>query len=75
LADSSDIEFIEKKLLSLLLKLTKDKISNVRMNTAIILKKLVNITSNREVLSEINNCLEELKKDNDQDVINAINQN
>lgn len=57
----------------LLLKLSKDKISNVRMNTAIVLKKISKISKNKEVVKEIYSCLEELKRDTDPDVINALN--
>lgn len=73
MTDTLDIDFVERKLLPVINKLAKDKTSNVRMNSAVVLKKLAQTSKVKEVLTEANGLLEELKKDTDHDVVNAVN--
>jgi len=56
----------------MILKVCKDKVSNVRMNTAIVIQKMTKVLKYKEILKEIKITLEELKKDKDVDVVNII---
>jgi hypothetical protein len=58
--------------LPLILKFAYDKISNVRLNTVIVLKKLSKIINSKENLKDIQSRLDDLKTDNDMDVLNAL---
>lgn len=73
--DEFDHDFLEKRLLSFILKLSKDKISNVRMNSCFLLKKLSGISRSRDTLHEIKSALEDLRRDPDSDVLNILNDN
>ena len=74
LDDKIYLDFFEKKLLGIVVNLSKDKIANVRMNCAIVFNKIKNIKFKDSKLNgEINNIIENLKKDKDEDVIKAIN--
>lgn len=66
-----DNEFFDNKLLPIIIKLSKDKITNVRIKCAIILKKISKYTKSKEALK----CLEDLKKDKEDDVVYAIMDN
>lgn len=68
---NSDKIFFNKRLLQIVLKLSKDKVSNVRMNSAILLKKISKINKSKEILK----CLDDLNNDNDDDVVYAIMDN
>jgi hypothetical protein len=57
------------------IKSTKDKISNVRMNAASVIKKMMRNSKSRDILREIQSSIEELKRDTDIDVVNALNDN
>lgn len=70
--DEFDSDFLEKKLSVLIFKLSKDKISNIRMNSACLLKKMLKICKSKDVLKESHSCIEELKRDTDVDVVNII---
>lgn len=70
--DGFDFDFLEKKLSSFVIVLSKDKISNIRYNSAIILKKLNMMTKKKDLLNEIKVCLEEMRRDPDPDVISII---
>lgn len=56
-------------------KMSKDKVSNVRMNCAFVLKKMAASSKNKDILTEVYASLDELKKDSDQDVVNAVTDN
>ena len=56
----------------LILKFSNDKISNVRINTVLVLKKLSKIIKSKENLKDIQSRLDDLKTDNDMDVLNAL---
>ena len=43
------------------------------MNSAVVLQKMVKVIKSKEILKEIQIVLEELKKDQDVDVVNIIN--
>ncbi len=45
------------------------------MNSAIVLKKMSRIVKSRDVLREVNSSIDELKRDLDVDVVNAIQDN
>ena len=71
--DEYNYDFLEKKLFPYILKLSRDKIPNIRMNCVIILKKMSKFSKNRETLKDISSSLDELKRDRDIEVVNAIN--
>ena len=74
LDDKIYLEFFEKKLVSIVFNLSKDKIANVRLNCAFILNKIKNIKfKDNKINEEINNIIEILKTDKDADVIKSIN--
>lgn len=73
--DEFDHDFLEKKLSSFIIKLSRDKISNVRMNAAFLLKKMSTFSKTRDILHEIKSCLDDLRRDPDPDVVNVINDN
>lgn len=73
LNDEFNQDFVERKLAPFVLKLCKDKTSNIRMNCAMILKKMK--CKSRDVSKEIQSYLEEMKLDKDLDVIYALNDN
>jgi hypothetical protein len=66
------LEIFEKKLLPIVIKLSKDRVSNVRMNAASIFRALAGINLSKDSLKEVNAAVEELKKDKDSDVINVL---
>ena len=70
--DGFDVDFLEKKLSSFVIFLSKDKIANIRFNSAILLKRLTLLTKKKELIQEIKPCLEEMRRDPDQDVVNVI---
>ena len=70
--DGFDHDFLEKKLSSFVILLSKDKISNIRFNSAILLKRLNLLTKKKDLLQEIKPCLEEMRRDPDPDVVNII---
>ena len=72
LGDKIYFDFFEKKLVGIVLMLSKDKIANIRMNCVIILKKMSKVSKNRDILKEISSLLDELKRDRDIEVVNAI---
>lgn len=45
------------------------------MNACLLLKKLSLIFKSRDTLHEIKACLDELRRDPDQDVLNILNDN
>ena len=73
--DEFDTDFLEKKLFPLIIKSTKDKISNVRMNAATVIKKMMRHSKSRDILREIQTSIDELKRDTDIDVVNSLNDN
>jgi hypothetical protein len=66
----NETELFEKKLFPIVIQLIKDRVSNVRMNCAIILKNIQ--TNNKDILREANTAKDELKKDADMDILNAL---
>ena len=70
--DEKCYDFLENKLFTFVPKLAKDKVANVRVNAAIILRKMSKKTKNKEILKQINSLMEELKKDKDVEVVNVI---
>ena len=73
--DEYNCDFLEKKLFPYVMRLSKDKIANIRMNCVIILKKMNKISKNRDILKDISQLLDELKRDRDIDVLYAISDN
>ena len=71
-ADEYELEFMEKKLFPYISKLSDDKIPNVRQACSIIIKKLVRISKNKDVIKECKSIIEDLKKDKDLEVVYAI---
>jgi hypothetical protein len=70
--DEKCYDFLENKLFPFIPKLAKDKVANVRVNAAIILRKMSKKTKNKDILKQINSLMEELKKDKDVEVVNVI---
>ena len=71
--DEGTLHYIEKYLFEGLIKMTKDKMPNVRLNCGLILRIIHSKTKSNSILNELNNAIEILKKDLDIDVINTIN--
>ena len=71
-ADEYELEFMEKKLFPYISKLSDDKIPNVRQACSIVIKKLVRISKNKDVIKESKSIIEDLKKDKDLEVVYAI---
>jgi serine/threonine-protein phosphatase 2A regulatory subunit A len=68
----TDIDLFEKKLLAMVLKLTKDRVSNVRMNCANVFKALSDANLSKDSIRDISIAIEDLRKDKDMDVINIL---
>ena len=63
---------IEKKFSGIIFILSKDKISNVRMNCASVLLKMKVICTDQTITKQISECIEILKKDKDPDVVRIL---
>ena len=71
--DKIYFEFLEKKLIQIVFRLTADKISNVRITCAIIFNKVKNCNfKDRNNSDKIKKCIEILQKDEDKDVIHVF---
>ena len=71
--DKIYFEFLEKKLIQIVFRLTTDKISNVRITCAIIFNKVKNCTfKDRNNNYKIKKYIEILQKDEDKDVIHVF---
>ena len=70
--DEKCFEFVNKKLIGLIIKLSKDKISNIRTNCAAILRMYTKIKKDNK---EVNSCLDDLRKDKDNEVVYAMTDN
>ena len=55
-----------------MLKLSEDKVSNLRMISAVVLKKMIKILKKKESIAECKAAIENLKKDRDSDVVTAV---
>ena len=56
--DLNCTDFSEKQLIPIVLKLSKDKISNVRLNCVIIIRKGIKYIKNKDILNESKSCSE-----------------
>ena len=54
------------------MKLSDDKIPNVRQACSVVIKKLVRLSKNKDVVKECNSMIDELKRDKDLEVVYAI---
>ena len=75
LIDEYELDFMEKKLFPYIEKLSDDKIPNVRQACSIVIKKLVRLSKNKDVVKECKSIIDELKKDKDLEVVYAITDN
>ena len=75
LVDEYELDFMEKKLFPYISKLSNDKIHNVRQACSVVIKKMVRITKNKDVIKECKSIIDELKKDKDLEVVYAITDN
>ncbi len=75
LVDEYEFDFMEKKLFPYISKLSNDKIPNVRQACSIVIKKLVRISKNKDVVKECKSIIDELKNDKDLEVVYAITDN
>ena len=74
LEDKIYFDFFEKKLIGIVLMLSKDKIANIRISCGFVLNKIKDIKfKDNKINSEINSVIEILKKDADTDVVKSIN--
>jgi serine/threonine-protein phosphatase 2A regulatory subunit A len=75
LVDEYELDFMEKKLFPYISKLSDDKIPNIRQACSVVIKKMVRITKNKDVIKECKSIIDELKKDKDLEVVYAITDN
>ena len=75
LIDEYELDFMEKKLFPYISKLSDDKIPNVRQACSVVIKKLVRLSKNKDVVKECKLIIDELKKDKDLEVVYAITDN
>ena len=75
LVDEYELDLMEKKLFPYISKLSNDKIPNVRQACSVVIKKLVRISKNKDVVKECKSIIDELKKDKDLEVVYAITEN
>ena len=75
LVDEYELEFMEKKLFPFIVKLADDRISNVRQAYSVVVKKLVRLWKNKDLVKECKSIIDELKKDKDMEVVYAITDN
>ena len=75
LIDEYELDFLEKKLFPYIVKLSDDKIPNVRQACSVVIKKLVRLSKNKDVVKECKSIIEELKRDKDLEVVYAISDN
>ena len=75
LVDEYEFDFMEKKLFPYIIKLSDDKIPNVRQACSVVIKKLVRLSKNKDVIKECKSIIDELKKDKDLEVVYAITDN
>jgi hypothetical protein len=67
------MDFTENYLYGLVIKLAKDKVSNLRAICAVVLKKMIKVLKKKESIAECKATIEDLKKDRDSDVVAAAN--
>ena len=72
LVDEYELDFMEKKLFPYISRLSNDKIPNVRQACSVVIKKLVRLSKNKDVVKECKSIIDELKKDKDLEVVYAI---
>jgi serine/threonine-protein phosphatase 2A regulatory subunit A len=72
LIDEYELDFMEKKLFPYISKLSDDRIPNVRQACSVVIKKLVRLSKNKDVVKECKSIIDELKKDKDLEVVYAI---
>ena len=75
LSDEYELDFMEKKLFPILVKLSNDKISNVRQACTYVIKKLGRLSKNKDVVKECKSIIDELKIDKDIEVVYAATDN
>ena len=74
MAEKIYFDFFEKKLVGIVLMLSKDKIANIRISCGYVWNKIKDIKfKDSKINSEINNVIDSLKKDADSDVVKSIN--
>ena len=74
LSEKIYFDFFEKKLVGIVLLLSKDKIANIRISCGYIWNKIKDIKyKDSKINNEINLVIELLKKDADTDVVKSIN--
>jgi len=75
LIDEYELDFMEKKLFPIVVKLSYDKISNVRQACTHVVKKLGRLSKNKDVVKECKMIIDELKIDKDIEVVYAATDN
>ena len=71
--DKIYFDFFEKKLVGIVLMLSKDKIANIRISCGFIWNKIKNIKfKDSKINNEMNSTIEILKEDIDSDVVKSI---
>ena len=75
LVNEYEFDFMEKKLFPYISKLSNDKIPNVRQACSIVIKKLVKLSKNRDVIKECKLIIDDLRQDKDLEVVYSITDN
>ena len=75
LVNEYEFDFMEKKLFPYISKLSNDKIPNVRQACAIVIKKLVKLSKNKDVIKECKLIIDDLRQDKDLEVVYSITDN
>ncbi len=75
LVNEYEFDFMEKRLFPYISKLSNDKIPNARQACAIVIKKLVKVSKNKDVIKECKLIIDDLKQDKDLEVVYAITDN
>ena len=59
LVDEYEYDFLEKKLFPYIIKLSDDKIQNVREACSVVIKKWVRLSKNKDIIKECKSIIEE----------------
>ncbi len=74
LGDKMYFDFFEKRLVGIVLMMSKDKIANIRISCGYIWNKIKDVKfKDNRINNDINLVVENLKKDSDADVVKSIN--
>ena len=75
LINEYELDFMEKKLFPYISKLSNDKIPNIRHACSFVIKKLVKLSKNKDVIKECKLIIDDLRQDKDIEVVYSITDN